>query len=32
VRHFASAVHTLEFTADPSEYFTALLEWMDEHD
>jgi pimeloyl-ACP methyl ester carboxylesterase len=32
VRRFMSAVHTLEFVSDPSEYFRTLMEWVDQHD
>ncbi len=32
VMRFPSAVHTLEFAADPSAYYSALLEWMADHD
>ncbi|MDD4891560.1 MAG: alpha/beta fold hydrolase [Phycisphaerae bacterium] len=32
VKRFASAVHTLEFVADPSGYFDTLKQWVDSHD
>ncbi|MCG3178366.1 MAG: hypothetical protein BIFFINMI_00693 [Phycisphaerae bacterium] len=31
VKRFESAVHTLEFAADPSGYFQALIEWLGAH-
>ena len=30
VRRFPSAVHTLEFSADPAHYFQTLIEWINQ--
>lgn len=32
VKRFASAVHTLEFTSDPSDYFQTLIDWIHARD
>lgn len=32
IRAFPMATHTLEFVADPSEYFDALIQWATSHD